>query len=178
VYNALLTPLHSEYKHRIKNRRRHTGDYYTHQVSFERSWEAKLDATLARPDWHHCNACRPFDATGKDRQVSEQPVAYHRINILQREDDTGYRPRWYTTSLDPALGKENTNYWVVRRPKNWGYKFLCKMWLNMNKELEYQKIKNCGSRTHTRKYLRRVERKWENKVRVKCKIGGSKENVK
>jgi hypothetical protein len=64
-----------------------------------RNWEAQRDATRARPDWHHCNACRPFDATGKDRQVSEQPVAYHHINILQRKDDTGYRPHGYDTEI-------------------------------------------------------------------------------
>jgi hypothetical protein len=50
------------------------------------------DPTRARPDWHHCTACRPFDVTGKDRQVREQAVAYHRINILQRNDGMGYRP--------------------------------------------------------------------------------------
>jgi hypothetical protein len=107
MYNALLAPLHSEYKYRIKNRRTHTGDYYTLQLSFVRSWEAKRDATRARPDWHHCNACRPFDVTGKDRQMSEQPIAYHRTNILQRKDDTGYRPHWYDTEIcnksGPAL---------------------------------------------------------------------------
>jgi hypothetical protein len=52
----------------------------------------------------NCDACRPFDATGKDRQVSEQPVAYHRINILQRKNDTGYRPHWYDTEIRNKSG--------------------------------------------------------------------------
>jgi hypothetical protein len=53
----------------------------------------------ARPDWHHCNTCHPFDVTGNDRQVSEQPIAYHHINILQQKDNTEYRqncPHIYT----------------------------------------------------------------------------------
>jgi hypothetical protein len=72
----------------------------TLQLSFMRSWEAKR----APPDWHHCDACRPFDATEKNRQVSEQPVAYHRINILQRKDDTDYSPHWYDTEIRHKSG--------------------------------------------------------------------------
>jgi hypothetical protein len=122
MYNALLTPLHSEYKHRIKNRRTHTGDYHTLQLSFVWSWEAKRKSTRARPDWHHCNACRPFDATGKDRQVSEQPVAYHRINILQRKDRGTVRTdtiRRYATSMDPALDAVYKVYGFKLSPGQW-----------------------------------------------------------
>jgi hypothetical protein len=50
------------------------------------------DATRAHPDWHHSTACCPFAATVKDHQMSKQAVAYHRIYILQLNDDTGYRP--------------------------------------------------------------------------------------
>jgi hypothetical protein len=60
-------------------------------MTIHSSWEAQRDATRARPDWHHCNACPPFDATGEDRQVSEHAVGYHRMNILKRKDDTGIR---------------------------------------------------------------------------------------
>jgi hypothetical protein len=36
--------------------------------------------------------------------VNEQAVAYHRINILQRNDDTEYRPHWYDTEIRNKSG--------------------------------------------------------------------------
>jgi hypothetical protein len=79
---------------------------YPYQNEATKKWAEKeqRDATRARPDWQHCTECRPFDATGKDQQVSEQAVAYHRIYILQRNDDTGYRPQWYDTEIRNKSG--------------------------------------------------------------------------
>jgi hypothetical protein len=85
-------------------RRTRTGDDYALQLCFVRSWEATAWCNACTSRLHHCTACRPFDATGKDRQVSEQVVAYHRINIWQRNDDTGYRPHWYDTEIRNKSG--------------------------------------------------------------------------
>jgi hypothetical protein len=53
--------------------------------------------------------------------VSEQAVAYHRINILQRNDATEHRPHWYDTGIRNKSGPT----------LSFASKMVCYFWIGM-----------------------------------------------